>query len=169
MMLDVASNGIPKSDRTDLVWGTVITPLPDIKIKIDGDAGFELTKTFLKLGVMCTERYLTIPAQTLPQVTWTHQHDYSGDISTEVETEVEVDTPMGPGTGTGTGTGTGNYSGVTEPVTYTHTHEIPDTKILLWRGLQPDDRVIMLRFKDGNQYYVLQREMEDAEVFPGEV
>jgi hypothetical protein len=38
-----------------------------------------------------------------------------------------------------------------------HWHTIPAHECIVWRGLQPGDRVIMLRVNSGNKYYVIQR------------
>ena len=39
-----------------------------------------------------------------------------------------------------------------------HDHDIPEHEIILWRGLEDGDVVIMLRVANSNLFYVLQRE-----------
>ena len=89
----------------------------------------ELTESFLVVGALCKATTIKIPKRD----DYTHKHKIP-----EHTTE-----PAG-----------------LEP----HTHVInefysedalPD--ILLWRGLQVGDEVYMIRFSDGQKYYVLQR------------
>ena len=89
----------------------------------------ELTESFLVVGALCKATTIKIPKRD----TYTHKHKIL-----EHTTE-----PAGPDL---------------------HTHVInefysedalPD--ILLWRGLQVGDEVYMIRFSDGQKYYVLQR------------
>ena len=39
-----------------------------------------------------------------------------------------------------------------------HSHSIPKQEVLVWRGLDVGDKVLMLRIHQGNMFYVLQRE-----------
>ena len=89
----------------------------------------ELTETFLVLGVLCKATTIKIPKRDA----YTHKHKIP-----EHTTE-----PAGPDM---------------------HTHvinefysEVALPDILLWRGLQVGDEVYMIRFSEGQKYYVLQR------------
>lgn len=108
LIFDAANDALPPTNRTDVVWGTVVTPNP-ITIKVDGENGMILSATFLKLSPLCQIKTFTIPQ-------W--------------QTEIAEG----------------------------HTHTIPPHLVTVWRGLLAGDRVMMLRYKNGEQYYVLQRE-----------
>ena len=97
-------------------------------LKIKTDK-IELTETFLVLGALCKSTTIKIPKRDAN----THKHKIP-QHTTE---------PAG-----------------TEP----HTHVIKEfysevalPDILLWRGLQVGDEVYMIRFSEGQKYYVLQR------------
>lgn len=118
-----------ENDIVDAVTGKV-TSVDPLKIKV-GD--IELTETFLVVGALCQETIIKIPEREEDK--YEHVHEVP-----EHETEIAS---AGP---------------------YPHTHIIKsfDTKkalpdILLWRGLEVDDEVYLIRFSLGQKYLVLQR------------
>lgn len=131
-MFDAANAAIPVTERTDVVWGTVLTPLPNVTVQVDGEQNMTLQPNFLKLSPLCMEKWFTIPAwTTLPESEHTHGYEDSDEGSTETKT--------------------------TEPGT-PHLHSIAEHRVMVWRGLLAGDRVMMLRYKNGDQFYILQRE-----------
>ena len=97
-------------------------------LKIKTDK-IELTETFLVLGALCKSTTIKIPERDAN----THKHKVP-QHTTE---------PAGPGPHTHT---------INEFYT-----EVALPDILLWRGLQVGDEVYMIRFSEGQKYYVLQR------------
>ena len=138
-----------KSDTTDLMFG-VVTSINPLKIKVENR--FEITEEFIVLSAMCKEMTVNIFAHTHQITVWnagTHTH--------------------GTPAGTSGATTVGDHG--------THTHSIPAattnskgvhshgatateklTSVTLWRGLQVNDKVRMLRVSKGQMYYVLERE-----------
>lgn len=117
-----------ESQKVDIVTGTVTSVGPLI-IKTDET---ELSETFLVVGALCQNTTIKVPNRV-------------GNMHIHLVPEH-----------------------TTQPATVgdhgTHTHQItafnteaalPD--ILLWRGLQVGDQVLMIRMADSQQYYVLQR------------
>lgn len=117
-----------ESQMVDIVTGTV-TSINPLVIKTDES---ELTETFLVVGALCQNTTIKVPNRV-------------GNMHIHLVPEH-----------------------ATQPATVgdhgTHTHQIqafnteaalPD--ILLWRGLQVGDQVLMIRMSDSQQYYVLQR------------
>lgn len=139
VMKRAARSGIPQTERTDLVWGTV-TEADPIKITLDNDPKLILDETFLFLSPLCKEKRFTIPEWKTDDET---QHVHA--ITVNVHTTVTE--------GSATSTATASCA----PTTHKHTiPEHPD--VLVWRGLEAGDRVLMLRCAMGALYYVLQRE-----------
>lgn len=97
-------------------------------LKIKTDK-IELTETFLVLGALCKSTTIKIPKSDAN----THKH------------KVPQHTTEPAGDGPHTHTINEFYTEVA----------LPD--ILLWRGLQVGDEVYMIRFSEGQKYYVLQR------------
>ena len=97
-------------------------------LKIKTDK-IELTETFLVLGALCKSTPIKIPKRDAN----THRH------------KVPQHTTQPAGEGPHTHTINEFYTEVA----------LPD--ILLWRGLQVGDEVYMIRFSEGQKYYVLQR------------
>lgn len=117
-----------ESQKVDIVTGTV-TSVGPLVIKTDET---ELSETFLVVGALCQNTTIKVPNRV-------------GNMHIHLVPEH-----------------------ATQPATVgdhgTHTHQItafnteaalPD--ILLWRGLQVGDQVLMIRMADSQQYYVLQR------------
>lgn len=100
-------------------------------LKIKTDK-IELTETFLVLGALCKSTTIKIPKRDAN----THRH------------KVPQHTTQPAGEGPHTHTINEFYTEVA----------LPD--ILLWRGLQAGDEVYMIRFSEGQKYYVLQRKEE---------
>ena len=97
-------------------------------LKIKTDK-IELTETFLVLGALCKSTTIKIPERDAN----THKH------------KVPQHTTQPAGEDPHTHTINEFYTEVS----------LPD--ILLWRGLQVGDEVYMIRFSEGQKYYVLQR------------
>lgn len=97
-------------------------------LKIKTDK-IELTETFLVLGALCKSTTIKIPERDAN----THKH------------KVPQHTTQPAGESPHTHTIDEFYTEVA----------LPD--ILLWRGLQVGDEVYMIRFSEGQKYYVLQR------------
>lgn len=118
LMKTAGRNGIPATERTDIVYGTVQSIEP-LVIALDKDPKMRLTETFLYLSPLCLEKWFTIPD-------WHTNNDgsHGGHVG-------------GDGT---------------------HINTIPEHRVMVWRGLQVGDRVVMLRCASGGMYYVLQRE-----------
>lgn len=140
-----------KNDTTDLMFGVVTSTSP-LKIKVENR--FEITEEFIILSALCREMTITIPA---------HKHT--------------VTTSIGDG-GIHTHSIAAGTSGSTTVGGIAHTHSIPEatapsagahshtassssanalTSITLWRNLQVNDKVLMLRVSKGQMYYVLER------------
>ena len=61
LMKTAGRNGIPDTELTDLVYGTVESTKP-LVVVADKDPKLRLTETFLKLSPLCLEKSFTIPA-----------------------------------------------------------------------------------------------------------
>ena len=97
-------------------------------LKIKTDK-IELTETFLVLGALCKSTTIKIPKRDAN----THKHKVP-----QHTTQPAGESPH------------------THTINEFYTEDaLPD--ILLWRGLQVGDEVYMLRFSEGQKYYVLQR------------
>ena len=104
-----------------------VTSISPLKIKIDNR--LEVDETFLLLSAFVREKWINVPTDESPN----HTHPIP---------QWQTD-PAGPGP---------------------HTHTIqpwqtdPDfPKIKLWRGLKVGDKVRMIRLKQGQLYYVIER------------
>ena len=74
MMKQAGRNGIPATERTDIVYGTVQTTHP-LLITLDKDPKMRLTETFLYLSPLCKRKTVTIPAwQTTAAGEEPHSH-----------------------------------------------------------------------------------------------
>ena len=100
-------------------------------LKIKTDK-LELTETFLVLGALCKSTTIKIPKRDAN----THRH------------KIPQHTTQPAGEGPHTHVINEFYSD----------YALPD--ILLWRGLQVGDEVYMIRFSEGQKYYVIQRKEE---------
>lgn len=97
-------------------------------LKIKTDK-IELTETFLVLGALCKSTTIKIPKRDAN----THKHKVL-----QHTTQPAGESPH------------------THTINEFYTEDaLPD--ILLWRGLQVGDEVYMIRFSEGQKYYVLQR------------
>lgn len=61
IMKETAANGIPKTSRADLVWGTVESTSP-MTIVLDNDPNIRLTEKFLVLSPFCKEWKWDVPS-----------------------------------------------------------------------------------------------------------
>ena len=138
-----------KNDTTDLLFG-IVTAVNPLKIKVENR--FEITEEFLLLSAMCRQMTVSIFAHTheiTVQAVGPHTHR----------------TPAGI-TGA-TAVGDHGFHTHTIPAAITdsngeHSHTATEaeklTSVTLWRGLQVNDKVRMLRVSKGQMYYVLERE-----------
>lgn len=104
-----------------------VTSVSPLKIKVENR--FEIDETFLLLSAFVREKWINVPEDA----NFKHTHPIP---------EWQTD-PAGPGP---------------------HTHTIPAwvtemdfPKIKLWRGLKVGDQVRMIRLKNGQLYYVIER------------
>lgn len=119
---------------TEFMVGEV-TSISPLKIKVDGR--FEIDETFLILSQFVQETWIKIPEDS----DYKHLH-----IIPAVDSEGGV-WQTDPAAG---------------PATHTHTisqwkTELALEKIKLWRGLKEGDKVYLLRIRNGNQFFVMQR------------
>lgn len=138
-----------KNDTTDLMYG-VVTAVNPLKIKVENR--FEITAEFLLLSAMCKEMTVNIFAHTheiTVQNAGAHTHG----------------TPAGTTGATAVGdhgTHTHTIPAATTDSNGEHAHSASETEqltsVTLWRGLQVNDKVRMLRVSKGQLYYVLERE-----------
>lgn len=138
-----------KSDTADLMFG-VVTSINPLKIKVENR--FEITKEFIILSAMCKEMTVNIFA---------HAHE----ITVQSVGAHTHGTPAGT-TGAAAvgdhGTHTHTIPAATTDGDGEHAHSASETEqltsVTLWRGLQVNDKVRMLRVSKGQLYYVLERE-----------
>lgn len=122
-----------ETDATSVLIGTV-TSLSPLTIKVDDK--LILTEEFLVLSPFVQRTVIAIPA-------------------VDVETYREDDTHRHYVEAFKTSTNGTYPHDHTIPAHYT-SYELPE--ICLWRGLEEDDVVYLLRMARGQKYYVLQRE-----------
>lgn len=67
IMKQAGRNGIPATERTDIVYGTVQTTQP-LLIALDKDPKMRLSETFLYLSPLCKRKTVTIPADFICHV-----------------------------------------------------------------------------------------------------
>lgn len=147
----------PSSKDTDIVVGTVISTSP-LKIRM---GKLDLTSAFLILSPFCYPK--SISAESIPL----SGHSHSVELSTDTDNST-VQVTLEDHTHTVDGeTTSANHSGVSVDITgHSHTasgstssnSSSVSSDILLWRGLQVGDNVLMLKCGRGQTYYVLQRE-----------
>lgn len=121
----------PQNELVDMVMGEV-TSINPLKVKIENR---ELTQTFLIVGALCKETHIYTPYikkhghyHVIPQ----SSTESAGDIShSHAIEEQKTDYPATEGS---------------------------EFDIMLWRGLQVGDRVLMLKVSRGQKYYIIQRE-----------
>lgn len=119
----------PQNEVVDIVVGEV-TSIEPLKIKVDNR---EYSETFLKVGALCKETHITTPA--FLKSSHTHVVPF---------TKTEMSLP-GPHDHDVLARQTGDS-------------EEADYDVMLWRGLEVGDRVLMLKVARGQKFYVLQRE-----------
>ena len=142
LMKTAGRNGIPATERTDIVYGTVQSTEP-LVIALDKDPKMRLTETFLYLSPLCKRKTFTIPQWNAVAVSQTTNPDsHSHDV-----------TVSNPYSGSGTTSSETHSHGIPA-----HGHTINQHTVEVWRGLRSGDRVVMLRCASGGMYYVLQRE-----------
>ena len=136
-----------KSNTTDLLFG-IVTSISPLKIKVENR--FEITEEFIILSAMCKEMVIT---------TLVHDHDVSTTVNQNgVHTHSATAAPASVGDhGTHT-----HVMSVGENGTHDHSASSSAadalTSVRIWRGLQVNDKVRMLRVSKGQMYYVLERE-----------
>ena len=104
-----------------------VTSISPLKIKVENR--FEIDETFLLLSAFVREKWINVPEDA----NFKHTHPIP---------EWQTD-PAGPGPHTHT---------ISAWVT-----EMDFPKIKLWRGLKVGDQVRMIRLKNGQLYYVIER------------
>lgn len=121
----------PQNEVVDMVVGEV-TSIEPLKVKTDN---IELSESFLIVGAMCMET-----------------HIYTSQIIKHHHRHVVPATSTQPA---GEHTHSHSISARdTNPVT---PHD-DDYDIMLWRGLQVGDKVLMLKIGRGQKYYIMQRQ-----------
>ena len=129
-----ASQAIPKTSLTDLMFGTV-TSIDPLKIMVENR--FEVDSNFLLLSPFC----INIPSHNHTASASEHivpKHKHFLDESSSEETQENSE------------------------VTLNHSIKIveanPSTiEVVIWGGLQVGDKVSLLRVAEGQKYYVLDR------------
>lgn len=130
----------PQNDIPDIVFGEVKTIDP-ITVMV-GDQ--EILSSFLIIGDLCKETHRKNVHFTIPQ----HKHTVLPITTTEYTHTHSVPT-----------------IGATSPDTHSHTVPQHDTELqeiviedlLLWRGLQVGDKVLMFKMARGQKFYIMQR------------
>ena len=118
----------------DICFGTVSSVSP-LLIKVDNR--FEIDETFLMLSAFVKEKWIKIPEDS------NNEHIHIIPAIDDEGSVWQTDVAAGP---------------------TPHTHTIPEwktklalPKIKLWRGLKVGDKVRMIRLKEGQLYYVIER------------
>lgn len=120
----------PQNELVDLVIGEV-TSIEPLKVKIENR---ELTESFLIVGALCQEKHIyTDDVKKL-----SHSHKISS-LSTQ-----------------SAGGETIHSHGINAHDTQS-TPQNAEYDILLWRGLEKGDKVLMLKVSRGQRYFILQR------------
>lgn len=121
----------PQNELVDIVIGEV-TSIKPLKVKVESR---ELTESFLILGALCKETHIyTDNVKKL-----NHRHKIPATTTESA------------------GESSHSHSIVAQQTSPVTPHDA-DYDILLWRGLQVKDRVLMLKVGRGQKYYILQRE-----------
>lgn len=136
------------NDIVDLIVGE-ITSVSPISVKIENR---EIPEEFLVVGAMCKETHVKWDRFTV----LAHTHTNTA-FSTNAETS-HVHSYYDS-------TGSGSSTRSTDPTS--HLHSIPEKvsepantiieDVLLWRGLQVGDKVLMIKLSRGQRYFILQR------------
>lgn len=126
----------PQNEIVDIVIGEVTSVKP-LKVKIENR---ELSQSFLIVGALCQETHIKTDAFTIPN----HTHSIPSNTTKSA-------------TVSGIESGNGSHSHTVPASTSGESKSIP-TDVLLWRGLQKGDRVLMLKVGRGQKYYIMQRE-----------
>ena len=135
-----ASQAIPKTSLTDLMFGTV-TSIDPLKIMVENR--FEVDSNFLLLSPFCIEKKVKInipshnhTASASEHIVAKHKHFLDESNSEETQENSEV--------------------------TLNHSIKLVEAKpstieVVIWGGLQVGDKVSLLRVAEGQKYYVLDR------------
>lgn len=126
----------PQNEVVDIVTGEV-TSVEPLKVKVESR---ELTESFLIVGALCKATYIGGDAFTVPE----HTHTLP---------EYTTQSAQVPGIETDDGSHSHRVSAGTSG-----SAQAAPTRVMLWRGLQKGDRVLMLKVGKGQKYYILQRE-----------
>lgn len=140
-----------KADTAELMFG-VVTAINPLKIKVDNR--YEITEDFLILSAMCKEMTILLPA---------HAHEVNTTVN-DAGAHTHV-IPAGTTEATQcTALHTHPISAAVTASSGIHAHAASSssagalTAITLWRGLQVNDNVRMLRVNKGQTFYVIERE-----------
>jgi len=137
-MLSAGRDAIPNSEKLDLLYGKV-TSIDPLEVQVVNEPKLILTEEFLLLSPLCKKKEFTIPEwNTEEEEEHTHQVPsiQTYDASGHVHAVPSQDTEAG----------------------VAHKHTILKHTVEVWRGLEVDDIVLMLRVLRGAKYYLLQRE-----------
>lgn len=66
LMLKAGRNAVPPSEKTDLVYGKVISTNP-LRIQINNEAKLVLTEKFLMLSQLCKDKKIEVEIPTVPE------------------------------------------------------------------------------------------------------
>jgi len=70
IMLDASKNAVPMSEKTDLLYGKVVSVNP-LRIQVANEPRLQLSETFLILSQLCKEMKVTLPETMQELVLWT--------------------------------------------------------------------------------------------------
>ena len=132
----------------DVCFGDV-TSVDPLKVKLEN--GLELTEDFLVVSCLCKETVIKIPKSKDDEFEHVHEIDAETEKAT---TGITAATTATIGIGPTVGVITITDSGHTHKIKVKTEKALPD--IMLWRGLQKDDKVILIKFPP-HKFLVLQR------------
>lgn len=135
MMLDIAKNSVNSSDRTDILYGQVTSANP-LRIKVDNR--IELDGSFFTLSPFC-QKFETKVELPPPNITVSiPSHSEHTHKLKDSEEEVQAST---------------------QELNHTAsvTSQKQEVKLTLWEGLNAGDSVMLLRYENGQKFYVLQK------------
>lgn len=69
IMLEASRNGTPMTEKTDLLYGKVVSVNP-LKIQVANEPRLLLTAPFLILSTLCKEKKVTLPGTNQELVLW---------------------------------------------------------------------------------------------------
>ena len=120
----------PQNEIVDIVIGEV-TSIAPLKVSVETR---ELTESFLIVGALCKETH--IYTQNIKKLDHSH-------VIPQITT---------------TTAGEDSHSHSVKSQETESKPQSPDYDIMLWRGLEVGDKVLMLKVAQGQKYYILQRQ-----------